>query len=95
MLVDHTDVQTVGIIRVLDFYLFAILLNDALFRLIQAKENAHKCTLTGPVLAEQRVDLASLQLKSDVIIGFDPGKLLCNMEHLDYIILCHSFSPLS
>ena len=42
VLVHHADTQVVCVVGVVDFDLYAVLLDDALFRLIQAEQNAHQ-----------------------------------------------------
>ena len=86
VLVHHADVKRRGVVGVVDLDLLAVLLDDALFRLIQAEKDAHQRGLARAVLSEQSVDLALFQLQGDVIVRLDPREYLGNVEHLDHIL---------
>ncbi len=93
VLVHHADVQGGGVVGVVDFYFLAVFLDDALFRLIQAEQNAHQRGFTGAVLAQQGVDLALPELERDIVVGDNAGELFSNMEHFDDIIGFHRCPP--
>ena len=57
VLVHHTNSKVVGIIRVLDLYLFAVLADFSLFWLVQTEQNAHQGGFACSVLTKQCVDL--------------------------------------
>ena len=86
VLVHHADVKCRGVVGVVDRDLLTVLLDDALFRLIQAEKNAHQRGLARAVLSEQSVDLALFQLQGNVIVCLDPGEYFGNVEHLDHIL---------
>ena len=90
VLVHHADAQCIGIVGVADGDLLAIFEDLTLFRLVQAKQNAHQRTLARAVLAQQSVYLAFAQLQGDVVVCLDTGEFLGNVEHLDHKILCQS-----
>ena len=90
MLMHHADAKRVGVIGVLDLDLFAIFLDNALFRLIQTEQYAHQGRFTGAVFAQQRMDLAFAQLQRDIVVGLDTGELLGDVQHLDNEIICQS-----
>ena len=81
VLVHHA--QRVGVVGILDGYLHAVLLDDALLGLIQAEQHAHQRGFARAVLTQQGVDLTLLQLKRDVVVGDDTGKPLCDVQHFD------------
>ena len=93
VLVHHADVQGGGIVGVIDPDLLTILLDNSLFRLVQAEQDAHQSGLARAVLAQKGVDLAALQLERHVIIGLDAGEFLGDVQHFDDII-CHELTPL-
>ena len=74
MLVNHADVKGVGVVRVVDPDLFAVLLDDALVRLIQTEKHAHERTFSCTVFAQQGVDFSPPQLQRDVIVCLDSRK---------------------
>ena len=90
MLVNHADAQIVGHVGVLDVDLFAVLFDDALFRLIQTKQYAHQRGFARAVFAQKGVDFAPAQLQSHIIIGLDAREFLGDVKHLNYEILCQS-----
>ena len=85
MLVDHADAEIIGIIRVHDLNRLSVLADLPHFSLIEAKEDAHQSGFSGAVLTQQRVDLATLQLKCDVVVGDDARKHFCDVKHLNCI----------
>ena len=85
MLVDHSDAEIIGVVGIVDLYLFAVLLDDALFGLVHAEQHGHQCRLSCAVFPEQRVDLALPQLQSDIVIRNDSGKSLCDVQHLNCV----------
>ena len=93
VLMDHSDSQTVCIVGILDLNLLAVFLDHALFRLVKPEQNTHQRTLSGSVLTQQRMDLSFFQLQSDVVIGLDPGKLLCDVKHFNNILFCQIRTP--
>ena len=97
VLVHHADVQRGGVVGVVDLNLLAILLDDALLRLIEAEQDAHQSGLAGAVLAEQSMDFALAQLQCDVVVGLDAGELLGDVEHFNYILgrVVHAVTSLS
>ena len=85
VLVHHADAQGVGVVGVADLDLLAVLLDDALLRLIQAEEHAHQRGFARAVFTQQRVDLALAQLQCDVVVGDDAGETLGNVQHFNGI----------
>ncbi len=85
MLVNHADPQGIGVVRVLDFDLNTVLLDDAFFRLVQAEQNAHQRAFPGAVFTQQRVNLALAQLQGDVVVGDDAGEPLGDVQHFNGI----------
>ena len=85
VLVHHADAQRVGIVWILDLHLAAILFDHALFRLIQAEQHAHQRGFARAVFAQQRVDLALAQLQGDIVVGYDAGEALGDVQHLNGI----------
>ena len=90
VLMHHADAQRGGLVRVGDFYLFAVLFDDALFGLVHAEQYAHQGGFTGTVFAQQCMDLTLSQLQGDIVVSLDARKFLGDVQHLDDIILCQS-----
>ena len=86
MLMHHADVQSRGVVGVVDLDLFAILFDDAGLRLIQAEQHAHQRGLSGAVFTKQRVNFTPAQLQGDIVVGLDAGELLGDVEHFDNVI---------
>ena len=57
--------------------------DGALVGPVQAGEDVHQRALAGPVLAEQRVDLARSQVEVDVIVGEDAREPLDDAGRLE------------
>ena len=87
VLVYHSDAQVIGIVRVVDLYLLAVLFDHAFFSLVQAEQDGHEGRFTGTVFAKQGVYLALSQLQSDVVICYDAGKPFGDVHHF-YGIRC-------
>ena len=88
VLMHHADAKRVGVIRVVDLDLLPVFLDNTLFRLVQAEQHTHQGGFAGAVFAQQGMDLALAQLQGDIIIGFDAGKFLGDVQHFDDIIFC-------
>ena len=85
VLMHHADAERIGVVGVVDLDFFAVLFDDALFRLIEAEQNAHQRGLARAVLPQQRMDLALFQLQGDIVVGDDPGESLGDVQHLDCV----------
>ena len=90
---DHADVQGRSIIGIVDVNDLAVLLDHACLRLVKAEEDAHKGRLTGAVFTQQGVDLSPAQLQRDVVVGYNAGELLPDVEHFDYVLGLHNLLP--
>ncbi len=90
MLVDHADTKVVCIVGVIDLDFLAVFLDDALLRLVQAKQNAHEGGFAGAVFAQQGMHFAFAQLEGDVVVCLDTGELFGNIQHLNDKIFSQS-----
>ena len=86
VLMHHANAQCIGIVRIIDLDFHAILLDNALFRLIQAEQDAHQRGLACAVFAEERMDLAMAKLERDVVVCNDTGEPLGDIQHFDCIL---------
>ena len=93
VLVHHADAKIVGVVRVLDLDLLAVLLDGALLGLIQAEQYAHQGGLASAVLTQQGVDLALFQLERDIVVGDDAGESLRDVKHLDCVRTLQAYLP--
>ena len=93
MLVDHADAERVGVVRVADLDLAAVLVDLAFLRLIKAEEDAHERRFACAVFTEQGVDLTLFELQGDVVVGDDTGETFCDVEHLDRVLRFQVFRP--
>ena len=84
-MVHHADTQGVGVVGILDGHHLAVLLDDALLRLVQAEQHAHQRGLARAVFTQQGVDLALLQLKGDVVVGDNTGEPFRDVQHFNGI----------
>ena len=90
VLMHHAYAQCVGVVRVVDLDLLPVFLDNTLFRLVQAEQHTHQGGFTGAVFAQQGMDLALAQLQGDIVVGFDTGEFLGDVQHFDDIIICQS-----
>ena len=90
VLVDHADAKVVCIVGVIDLDFLAVFLDDALFRLVQAEQNAHEGGFAGAVFAQQGMHFAFAQLEGDVVVCLDTGELLGNIQHFNDKIFSQS-----
>ena len=93
MLVHHADAEVVGVVRVLDLDLLAVLFDDALLRLVQAEQNTHQGGFSGAVFAEQGVDFALSELQRDIVVCDDAGEALGDVQHLNRIGTLQPYLP--
>ena len=98
VLVHHTDVKLVCIVRVGYSDDLTIFLDRTGLRLVKTEQDAHQRRLARAVFTEQRVDLTAPELKRNIVIGLDAGELLGNVQHFNDILrfrqVHHSFDPL-
>ena len=69
VLVDHADPERDGVSRRADLHLLAPHADAAAVRRVHAVEHPHQSRLAGPVLADQRMDLARPELEVDLVVG--------------------------
>ena len=86
VLVNHADTQRVGVVRIPDLHLPAILADLPLLRLVETEEHAHQGRFPGSVLSQQGVNLTFAQLQSDPVIGDNPRKPLGDIQHFHCVI---------
>ena len=78
--------KSVRVIRIVDPDNFAVLLYASFLGLVKTEKNAHECGLARSVLTEQRMYLALLKLKGNVVIRNDSGESFCDVQHFNYVI---------
>ncbi|GBD84463.1 hypothetical protein BMS3Abin02_00856 [bacterium BMS3Abin02] len=83
VLVDHPDAMGYGVGRRVDRHRLAVDENQTVVRLMEPVEDLHQGRLPRSVLAEQGVDLTSMDVEVDVIIGKHPRELLHDAAHLE------------
>jgi hypothetical protein len=76
LLVDGGDAVALGVAAVLEADRLAVDRDGAGVGLVEAGEHLDQGALAGPVLADQRVDLADSHLEVDTTEGRDPGERL-------------------
>ena len=97
MLVNHAYSESRGVIRIVNGHLFAVFSYLALFRLIKSEKHTHKRRLSRTVFSQKSMDFSPFQLQGNIIVGDNSRKLLCYVEHFDYIIvfcIFHCIIPL-
>jgi len=67
MLMNHADLQIVGIVRIVDLDDLAILPDDTAVWLVKAKQDAHQGAFPCSVFTEQGMDFTAPQLQSHMI----------------------------
>ena len=83
VLVDHADAVAVGIARGADDDLLAVDEDLSLVGEVNAREHVHERGLAAAVFAEQRQDLAPVDIEPDAVIGDDGAEALGNVAHFD------------
>ena len=83
VLVDHADAQPDRLPRGVDRHRFAVEHDLALVRVVEPVEDVHQRRLAGPVLPEQRVDLAALQLEVDRVVRDQRAEALGDPAQLE------------
>ena len=83
VLVDHADAVTVGIARGADDDLLAVDEDLSLVGEVNAREHVHERGLAAAVFAEQRKDLAPVNIQPDAVIGDDCAEALGDVAHFD------------
>ena len=86
--------QCRGIVGVPDLDHLTVLFNDTLFRLVKAEQDAHQGGFSRTVFAQQRMDLAPLQLKGNVVVRHYAGKFFSDIEHFNYVFRIHNLLAL-
>ena len=86
-LMHHTYSERRCVVGVVYFNDLAVFLDCALFGLIKSEKHRHKSRFSRAVFTEKRMYLAAAKLKRDIVICDDSGKLLCDVEHFDYIVI--------
>jgi hypothetical protein len=90
VLVDHPDPRLDGVARRAERDRLAVEQDLPGVRLVEAVEDVHQRRLAGAVLAQQRVDLALLNVERDVVVGNDAREHLADPSHLENRRVCHS-----
>ena len=83
VLVDHADAVAVGIARGADDDLLAVDEDLSLVGEVNAREHVHERGLAAAVFAEQRQDLAPVDIEPDAVIGDDGAEALGDVAHFD------------
>ncbi len=83
LLVDDADAQLLRRFRARDDDLVALETNGPGVGLVDPAEHLHEGRLAGSVLADQRVDLARVQLERRLVERVDTRKVLGDALHLD------------
>ena len=83
VLVDHPDPEVDRLPRRLDRHRLAVEQELALVGPVEPVEDAHQRRLAGPVLAQQRVDLALAQVEVDAVVRDDRAESLRDPPQLE------------
>ena len=63
--------------------LLTVLKNATSIRLMDPSENLHQGRFSGSILARERMDLAGLEAKVDIVQNFDRSEALADIAKLD------------
>ena len=85
VLVNHADAQGIGVVRVVDPDLHAVLFDHALLGLVKTEQNAHQRGFSGAVFPQQGVNFTLFQLERNVVVRDDTGEALRNVYHFDCV----------
>ena len=83
----HADAKCIGIVGILNGYLFSILLDHAFFRLVQAEKHTHQRGLACAVFTKQSMNFALAQLQGNVVVGHNARESLGNVEHFNGVLV--------
>ena len=81
VLVDHADTVSKGVFRRADRNRFTVNVDLPLIGEVDAGEHVHQRCFAAAVFAEQRQDLALVQLQVHGVVGRHLSKPLCNILH--------------
>src|SRR5947207_5622604 len=82
LLIDGADTQVLRVPGIFDTYRHAVEFYFAATLLVSSAQDLHQSGFAGAVLAEQHVNLASAQLKVNLIQSQDPWESLADLRHL-------------
>src|SRR5215212_6565047 len=83
MLVDHANAARDGVRRIGDLHGFPVEQDLTFIRAGQSKEYVHEGCFARPVFAKERMDLASLHIQTDFVVGNDTRVPLGDSAHLE------------
>ena len=83
LLVDHADAQSFGVLGRMDLDRLSVQLDVARVGSVEPGEDIHQAGLAGAVFAEQRVDLAALDVQAGVVDGQHVAKALGDVAHAE------------
>ena len=83
VLVDHADAQIEGVLRRADHDVLSVDRDRALVREIDAGEHVHQRGLAAAVFAQQRQDLAAIDIQPDLVVGHRGAEGLGDVAHFD------------
>ena len=77
----HRDTGIQSIFGAAEVYNRAVVLDRTLIRLMNTQQNLHECGFAGAIFSNQGADLATLQLKIDILQRVDARKSLAYPLH--------------
>jgi hypothetical protein len=82
MLMDHSNAKSNGIVRIPKNCPTSINVDFAFIRGVQAADDIHQSGFAGPVLTQQNMDFASVQVKINPAIGRQISEIFTNPSKL-------------
>ena len=96
VLMDHTDTEVESILGGSNGHRLIMDVDLSLIGEIDAGEHIHQRCLTAAVFAQQRQNLALVQLHVDAVVGHNTAEALGNVLHFNGVLYsfqgCHPFS---
>ena len=83
VLVDHADAQVKGVLGRADHDLFSVDGDGAFVREIDTRQHVHQCRFAAAVFAQQRQDLAPVDVQPDPVVGQHRAEALGDIPHLN------------
>jgi hypothetical protein len=89
VLVNHTDAVLFAVFGRINGNLIAVDENTSAIGLINTRKHIHQRGLARAVFAQQRKNLAALDVKIDVAVRNDTAKRFCDVSHFNSVLICH------
>ena len=89
VLMNHSDAKFVCVPGTFDLHRLSLNQNPAGIRAVNSHQNIHESGFSRAIFTEKSQNLSPVQLKRDMIVGPQPGKILDNILHFQNNLRIH------